>query len=279
MWKWSYVCEFSSYLTELEIDYSHASKQPTQRGMNWLEVRGWAEKTCGCILNNLEWYQRENRIIFNSVCTDKLLLIRLAYYLICFLRGEIKCLFVEWGKSTTQATIYSLSQHFVMLPELIYRWNYCFLVQWEKFNDLAVALTYIKRSNQSLNPKVILNREVKSEYSSRKKKLKQEHFHLFVNRIMFYHMFKKLVTYFMIVTQWWTPTFCANWEMIFVTRAMWEGKYLFTMWKEVKSTLSSDCIDPGSLRASLIVQLVKNPPAMQETPVRFLGWEDLLEKG
>ena len=23
----------------------------------------------------------------------------------------------------------------------------------------------------------------------------------------------------------------------------------------------------------------KNPPAMQETPVRFLGWEDPLEKG
>ena len=31
-------------------------------------------------------------------------------------------------------------------------------------------------------------------------------------------------------------------------------------------------------RASLIVQLIKNPPAMQETPVQFLGWEDPLEK-
>ena len=31
--------------------------------------------------------------------------------------------------------------------------------------------------------------------------------------------------------------------------------------------------------ASLIAQLVKNLPAMQETPVRFLGREDLLEKG
>ena len=30
---------------------------------------------------------------------------------------------------------------------------------------------------------------------------------------------------------------------------------------------------------SLIAQLVKNPPAIQETPVRFLGWEDPLEKG
>ena len=31
--------------------------------------------------------------------------------------------------------------------------------------------------------------------------------------------------------------------------------------------------------SSLIAQLVENPPAMQETPVLFLGWEDPLEKG
>ena len=31
--------------------------------------------------------------------------------------------------------------------------------------------------------------------------------------------------------------------------------------------------------ASLIAQLVKNLPAMQETPVRFLGLEEPLEKG
>ena len=29
----------------------------------------------------------------------------------------------------------------------------------------------------------------------------------------------------------------------------------------------------------MIAQLVKNLPVVQETPVRFLGWEDLLEKG
>ena len=28
------------------------------------------------------------------------------------------------------------------------------------------------------------------------------------------------------------------------------------------------------IRTSLVAQLVKNPPAMQETPVRFLDWED-----
>ena len=31
--------------------------------------------------------------------------------------------------------------------------------------------------------------------------------------------------------------------------------------------------------AFLVVQLVKNPPAMQETWVQSLGWEDPLEKG
>ena len=35
----------------------------------------------------------------------------------------------------------------------------------------------------------------------------------------------------------------------------------------------------AELLASPIGQLVRNPPAMQETPVRFLGWEDPLEKG
>ena len=33
------------------------------------------------------------------------------------------------------------------------------------------------------------------------------------------------------------------------------------------------------LWASLVAQLVKNPPAMRETWVRSLGWEDPLEKG
>ena len=30
--------------------------------------------------------------------------------------------------------------------------------------------------------------------------------------------------------------------------------------------------------ASLVAQLVKNPPAMQETPIRSVGWEDPLEE-
>ena len=35
---------------------------------------------------------------------------------------------------------------------------------------------------------------------------------------------------------------------------------------------------PDSCRDSLVAQLVKNLPAMQETWVRYLGWEDPLEK-
>ena len=31
--------------------------------------------------------------------------------------------------------------------------------------------------------------------------------------------------------------------------------------------------------AFLVAQLIKNPPAMRETWVRSLGWEDLMEKG
>ena len=36
---------------------------------------------------------------------------------------------------------------------------------------------------------------------------------------------------------------------------------------------------PMNYRASLVAQLVKNPPAVWETCVQSLGWEDPLEKG
>ena len=38
-------------------------------------------------------------------------------------------------------------------------------------------------------------------------------------------------------------------------------------------------LNPPTSQASLVAQLVKNPPAMQKTPVRSLGWEDPLGKG
>ena len=39
-----------------------------------------------------------------------------------------------------------------------------------------------------------------------------------------------------------------------------------------------NCYGGNNLQASLIAQLVKNQPAIQETPVQFLGTEDPLEK-
>ena len=55
-------------------------------------------------------------------------------------------------------------------------------------------------------------------------------------------------------------------------------------WQIVGETMETvtDFIFLGSkitVGASLIAQLVKNLPAMQDTPVRFLGWEDSQEKG
>ena len=63
--------------------------------------------------------------------------------------------------------------------------------------------------------------------------------------------------------------------------------------KESTCNAGDPCLIPGSRRsagegigyplqyswASLVAQLVKNPPAMRETWVWSLGWEDLLEKG
>ena len=43
-------------------------------------------------------------------------------------------------------------------------------------------------------------------------------------------------------------------------------------------TLENSLTLPIRAWSSLVAQLVKNPPAMQETPVQFLGQEDLLEK-
>ena len=44
----------------------------------------------------------------------------------------------------------------------------------------------------------------------------------------------------------------------------------------VNPSLSEGAVHPGT---SLVAQLVKNPPAMRETPVPFLGQEDPLENG
>ena len=51
-----------------------------------------------------------------------------------------------------------------------------------------------------------------------------------------------------------------------------EAAFFFFRWTSFKVFIEF-------VRASLVTQLVKNMPAMQETPVRFLGRKDRLEKG
>ena len=55
----------------------------------------------------------------------------------------------------------------------------------------------------------------------------------------------------------------------------------FANWWFIPLLISCWHISPyyQSERASLVPQLLKNPPAMRETWVRSLGWEDPLEKG
>ena len=53
---------------------------------------------------------------------------------------------------------------------------------------------------------------------------------------------------------------------------------LVSAWRAILDSTDINQEDSSS-HASLVAQLVKNPPAMRETWVRSLGWEDSLEKG
>ena len=62
------------------------------------------------------------------------------------------------------------------------------------------------------------------------------------------------------------------------------SSFFFLKKKKKCITLSSSnstelCISYHSCRASLVAQMIKSLPAMWETWVWFLGWEDSLEKG
>ena len=50
------------------------------------------------------------------------------------------------------------------------------------------------------------------------------------------------------------------------------------LWRILKDIGLPDHLTVAVGQASLVAQMVKNPPAMQETLVRFLGQEDPLEK-
>ena len=49
--------------------------------------------------------------------------------------------------------------------------------------------------------------------------------------------------------------------------------------EKVAAEMQRNWAQPVRPAASLLAQLVKNLPALQETPVRFLGQEDPLAKG
>ena len=67
--------------------------------------------------------------------------------------------------------------------------------------------------------------------------------------------------------------YCCGWKMVEPLRGYTTVKQL------IHGFLKKQYIDSNSIRASLVAQLVKNPPPMQETPVQFLGQEDPLEEG
>ena len=71
------------------------------------------------------------------------------------------------------------------------------------------------------------------------------------------------------------------WEAQFqyIFSETWYVQFLFFSYVRRCVIVSYCGFDFLSLITSLIAQLVKNPPAMQETLVQFLRWEDPLERG
>ena len=70
-------------------------------------------------------------------------------------------------------------------------------------------------------------------------------------------------------------------QVMCVSRCETKVNIYFHLYMEivVKKSLHIFCECYCDFRASLVAQLVNNPPAKQETLVQFLGWEDPLEKG
>ena len=62
------------------------------------------------------------------------------------------------------------------------------------------------------------------------------------------------------------------------------GSFISSFLRNLHTVLHRGCISyiltsSESARASFVAQMLKHPPAMQETLVRSLDWEDPLEKG
>ena len=75
-----------------------------------------------------------------------------------------------------------------------------------------------------------------------------------------------------------------NTDILRISELKWTGMGKFSsddhyIYYCGKETLRRNGVALIVNRASLVAQMVKNPPAMRETWVQSLGWEDLLEKG
>ena len=74
--------------------------------------------------------------------------------------------------------------------------------------------------------------------------------------------------------------FSRLWHFIWLSLFQWPWQFWGVLVRHFVACISIGiCLVFLVPRASLIAQLVKNLPAMQEALVWFLGWEDLLEKG
>ena len=77
-------------------------------------------------------------------------------------------------------------------------------------------------------------------------------------------------------------------KLFYGNSSTWRGSFdVFVVEKMVSLFYSSAILKPAlpfhlkysNVWASLVAQMVKIPPAMQETWVQSLGWDDPLEKG
>ena len=79
--------------------------------------------------------------------------------------------------------------------------------------------------------------------------------------------------------RWRRPTRISPLQRDFLSQLVCQQSLGFRQQRAALSELTPLWRQLTSFRASLVAQLVKNPPAMQETLVWILAWEYCLEKG
>ena len=87
-----------------------------------------------------------------------------------------------------------------------------------------------------------------------------------------------ILRYSFCISEWSTSVESTSWSVTFLF--IFNIRSMDGFNTRFKDRYNSACIIslPLALRASLVAQMGKNPPAMQETWVWSLGWEDPLEE-